>query len=120
MRVLGAAVVGGLGASLVFGQAQERQGNAYVEKTFQALLGESPQMGWFVPQLGFVGQQDSESVLIFGSLGRPNTGRKNGLLSAKDVRDIRNSYWLACEMEEKDRLTAYHIGEGEIDRGRGL
>lgn len=115
-----AALLACLGAAPVFGQVPEGQENAYIEKTFQALIGEAPQMGWFVPQLGFVGQQDSGSVFIFGSLGRPIAGRKNGPLSAKEVRDIRNSYWLACEMEEKDQLSSYHIGEGEIDAGRGL
>lgn len=120
MRVWNALVLSCLGASVLPGQVQPRQDNPYIEKTFATLIGEEPPMGWFVPDLGFVAQQDSESVSILGSLGRLNVGLRNRPLSGKEVLDIRKWHWLACEMAEKDLLTAYHVGDGETERGRAL
>jgi hypothetical protein len=92
--------------------------DGYIEKIFQARIGELPRMGWFVPAHGFLAQEDAaEEVNFFAPVGVPTTGRKKGLVSGSELKSLRKTYRVACELKDADRLTVFEV-DGETDSER--
>ena len=101
-------------------QMPERSPEEYIEKIFEARIGELPRMGWFVPLHGFVAHEDAaERVYLFAPIGTPSIGRKKELVSRSELKRLRKTYGLACEIEDTDHLTAFDVGS-DIDPERAL
>jgi hypothetical protein len=101
-------------------QMPERPPEEYIEKIFEARIGELPRMGWFVPAHGFLAHEDTaEHVYLFASVGMPSTGRKKERISGSELKGLRKTYGLACEIEDTDHLTAFEVAS-EIDPTRAL
>jgi hypothetical protein len=101
-------------------QMPERPPEEYIEKIFEARIGELPRMGWFVPAHGFLAHEDTaEHVYLFASVGMPSTGRKKERIFGSELKGLRKTYGLACEIEDTDHLTAFEVAS-EIDPTRAL
>src|SRR5208282_1363411 len=82
--------------------------------------GELPRMGWLGPTHGFLAHEDAvEAVNLFAPVGMPSSGRKKELISGSELKRLRETYQVACEIEDKDHLTAFDVG-GETDPERAL
>ena len=91
-------------------QLPERSPEEYIEKIFEARIGELPRMGWFGPY-GFLAHEDAaEEVNLFAPFGTPSTGRGKELVSGSELKRLRKSYRVACEIEDTDHLTAFDVG----------
>jgi hypothetical protein len=101
-------------------QLPERSPEEYIEKIFEARIGELPRMGWFNPTHGFLAQEDTaEEVNLFAAVGMPSAGRKKELVSGSELKRLRESYRVACEIEDTGHLTAFDVG-GETQPERAL
>jgi len=101
-------------------QLPERSPEGYIESVFEARIGELPRMGWFSPTHGFLAQEDAaEEVNLFAPVGMPSSGRKKELVSGSELKRLRETYRVACEIEDTDHLTAFDVG-GETDPERAL
>ena len=70
----------------------ERPPEEYIEKIFEARIGELPRMGWFVPAHGFLAHEDTaEHVYLFASVGMPSTGRKKERISGSELKGLRKN-----------------------------
>src|SRR5580658_2557709 len=106
--------------TLSLAQLPERSREAYIEKILEARIGELPRMGWFGPPHGFLAHEDAaEEVNLFAPVGMPSAGTKKEFISGSELRRLRESYRIACEIEDTDHLTAFDVG-GETLPERAL
>jgi hypothetical protein len=77
-------------------------------------------MGWFDPANGFVANEASaDQVNLFSPIGMPSTGKRNGILSDKQLTRLRRDYGMACEVSETKPLSVFDTG-GETAPQRAL
>jgi hypothetical protein len=101
-------------------QMPEPSPDGYIEKIFQARIGELPRMGWFDPLRGFLAQEDAAGeVILFAPIGMPTIGLKKGLVSGSELKSLRKTYGVACEIKDRDHLTIFDV-DGETNSGRAL
>ena len=94
--------------------------DGYIERVFKARIGELPRMGWFDPAHGFLAQEGAaEEVNLYAPVGMPTIGRKKGLVSGSELKSLRKTYGVACELKDADHLTVFEV-DGAIDSARAL
>jgi hypothetical protein len=101
-----------------FAQQPDTSGG-FIETIFQSKIGEAPRMGWFAPEYGFLALEAASKLTIYPPLGMPLSGKKKATITAAQVREVRDSYWEACEIRETDQVTAFDTGR-ETDAARAL
>jgi hypothetical protein len=82
---------------------------SYIPSVFEARIGETPKLGWFDPQRGFLALTDAPEVFLVAPGGLPETGRRIRTISGPEIRDVHRS-GIACELDTEDRLTAFEVG----------
>jgi hypothetical protein len=58
-------------------------------------------------------------VNLFAPVGAPAVGRKKGLVSVSELKDLRKTYRVACELEAADHLAVFEM-DGETNYERAL
>ena len=90
----------------------------YIEKTFQARIGEVPKMGWFDPSRGFLASQSGSQIALYGPIGRPTGARKARDIFGDEIRSAQR-LGIACELTVQDSLSVFDVGPG-TETGRAL
>lgn len=90
----------------------------YIPKIFLASIGETPSMGWFDPQRGFLTDRNASEVFLYAPAGMPATGRRVGEATGAEIVEIQKN-WIACEIEPDQKLTVLDVGRG-AETGRAL